>query len=432
MEGEVSPKRIGMLCAATAFFECGASSSSSSSAGDWDNYQHDPYHTGRTSASFDPRKLQLAWSLPGGYFKPIVSGNQVFVSRNSVLGSEYASFDLHSGRRIWGGNFADGIPSSAATVCDGLFVTLDYNSMLRTYDAATGQLLHQLKTGNSVTYNQSAPLLVDVPGAGVIDAYVNTPDGFTRYTIDRFTETRRWTTNGGSSGVPTLAGDSIIGGNSTAAIAYRISDGASNLFFRSNVTSGDSATGLFDPSRNRFYSVALIGGGSSEFAAFDYAAPNNVQLLWHVDKRPETQGAAALDPSGELLWVNSDKQLGVYSPDDGSLLRSTPLPLTPGYTPVVQDGYVWTTGNNGKTTYALDLNTLEPVASFDGGCPGGGYYWSSALVFDDGIVISGSRGLDFYVVPEPTTAGLLTVVGIGAMTRLHRHRTRLPASSSPK
>ena len=95
---------------------------------DWPYYQHDPQRTGRSSATVDPNKLQLAWSAPPGYSTPLVVGDTIYATHNQqgVSGGDNATlisaFDLVTGRIKW--TFSDGrfaFPSQAA-VGGGLVV----------------------------------------------------------------------------------------------------------------------------------------------------------------------------------------------------------------------------------------------------------------------------------------------------------------------
>ena len=49
---------------------------------DWQGYQHDAQHTGRSTAAFDPTQLAFSWKAPTGYATPVIVGNQVFATRS--------------------------------------------------------------------------------------------------------------------------------------------------------------------------------------------------------------------------------------------------------------------------------------------------------------------------------------------------------------
>ena len=51
---------------------------------DWPTYQHDPTHTGQSTAAFDPMLLTKVWSAPQGYGNPLVVGNSIYAMRNGA------------------------------------------------------------------------------------------------------------------------------------------------------------------------------------------------------------------------------------------------------------------------------------------------------------------------------------------------------------
>src|SRR5579864_4277422 len=69
-------------------------------ADDWEAYQHDAQHTGRSSATIDPGSLQFAWQAPTGFSVPLVVGDTVYSLQNGQgtgTPTHIASFQLADG-----------------------------------------------------------------------------------------------------------------------------------------------------------------------------------------------------------------------------------------------------------------------------------------------------------------------------------------------
>jgi uncharacterized protein (TIGR03382 family) len=80
-------------------------------------------------------------------------------------------------------------------------------------------------------------------------------------------------------------------------------------------------------------------------------------------------------------------------------------------------------------TLALDMRTLEPVASLPGYNPLGNGVYSAAMIFDNGIVLDHGyeEGFEVFVVPEPAGAAFLVV----AFAALQRRRRKAAAPTPP-
>src|SRR5437899_3113884 len=76
------------------------------SADDWPYYQHDPGHTGRSTAVIDPTSLSLAWSSPAGYLTPLIVGDALYATQYTSQGQlsgliTISSFKLSTGLMNW-------------------------------------------------------------------------------------------------------------------------------------------------------------------------------------------------------------------------------------------------------------------------------------------------------------------------------------------
>jgi len=391
-------------------------------ADDWPTYQHDLQNTGRSTASFDPRALSHSWSSPVGFMSPIVVGGRVFASRDVTAPDwprrEYAAFDLRTGRQLWSQQVK--WLSNAAAVADGMLVTYDNDQHLRAFDAETGALLHDTAYAGIESFI-IPPALVDAPGVGTVEAYFVHPNFVTRFDVARGGSTLAWTDQlSTTGGVPTVAGESIITTGPGAYVAYRRSDGQRNRFYSGPITGGATGTGVYDAQRHRFYAEETHETDYVAITAWDYTDNGHLAFLWKLT------GATppALDVDGNLWFVDDTGVLREYSPDR-QLLRSSTRTFAVGNTLDLQDGYVWV--SDATHTLALDIETLEPVASLPGRNPLGNGVYSVGMIFDDGIVIDrGSEaGFDVYVVPEPA-AGLLSAA-TAAMTLRRRGRGRRAA-----
>src|SRR4051794_15007949 len=72
-------------------------------AAQWQSYQADNQHSGRTDAAVNPLALSYAWSAPQGYSVPLMAGNTVFAMRDGggSVPTSIRSFDLATGAVNW-------------------------------------------------------------------------------------------------------------------------------------------------------------------------------------------------------------------------------------------------------------------------------------------------------------------------------------------
>src|ERR1043166_5266405 len=148
-------------------------------ADDWPYYQHDPSHTGDSSALVDPGSLSLTWSAPSsptGYSTPVIVGNTIYAMQNQGgAGNSHttvSSFDLATGAINWSytGNFV--FPSQPGV--GGGFVTFvapnGITSALYVLDAVTGALRYAVTIPEELL--SVMPTVVQDPNSGNVTAFV--------------------------------------------------------------------------------------------------------------------------------------------------------------------------------------------------------------------------------------------------------------------
>lgn len=113
--------------------------------GDAVAYQIDPAHSGQTASS-DTLPLSKKWSvnLGGPISYPIIAQGRVFVTvanNPSAYGTQLYALDATSGQTIWGPIAISGSYFwSNAAYDNGTLFVLNYDGLLRAFDASTGTL----------------------------------------------------------------------------------------------------------------------------------------------------------------------------------------------------------------------------------------------------------------------------------------------------
>jgi hypothetical protein len=396
----------------------------SAEADDWSNYQHDLQNTGLSTASFNPSQLQASWTSPAGFTAPVVAGNEVIASK-IINGPgwptvEYGAFNLATGQELWTNDVM--WTATDAAFMNGMMVSFDYSSNLRVYNLTTGALLSD--TVIPLGPGGFNPSLVD-DGKGGIQAYLLGYNDLARINISSTgVPTLAWKDNNDQvGGGLTIADGSVIATGPTQFYSFDLNTGASNHFYGGPYNGGSASTNVFDQQNQQFYAVGGYGYDSQALSAWQYTNNGNIKFLWEIPNGPVGFGSAALDPAGDLWFVDQSDLLREYSPA-GELLRSSSMMFAPGDTPVIQNGYIWV--NDASSTYALDINTLDPVETLPGVDASGSAFRSVGVILDDGFILDrggGANGFTVYSVPEPATA--LNAASIALYSLLLRRRKRL-------
>jgi len=172
-------------------------------------YQIDEAHTGYTSAKLRP-PLTRSWAvdLGGSVSYPLIAQSKVFVTVTdlSAHGTALYALDAGSGATAWGPVELGGTyPWSNAAYDHGRVFTVNYDGLLRAFDAPTGSTLWSVQLPNQYAF--SSP-----PTAGGGTVYVGGSGiGGTLYAVDEGNGIVRWTADveNGDNSSPALVGSTV-------------------------------------------------------------------------------------------------------------------------------------------------------------------------------------------------------------------------------
>jgi outer membrane protein assembly factor BamB len=174
----------------------------------WRGPNRDGVADPRLSPSQWPAKLVRKWQaqVGAGHSSPIVAGTRVYTHTRQGEEEVVSSFDLNSGRTVWGDRYSAPYtinpaatahgkgPKSTPALAGGKLYTLGIAGILSCYEAATGRILWRKDTG--AQFKSSSPLygvamspLVD---AGAIIVHVGGHNGGALVSLDSETGRQRW------------------------------------------------------------------------------------------------------------------------------------------------------------------------------------------------------------------------------------------------
>jgi hypothetical protein len=398
----------------------------SSAAESWPTYQHDPARTGRSTASFDPRQLRLAWQSPTdtewGYGNPVIADGAVYAIDYHHSGpgvDRLTAFDLATGTARWTHSFYGTMPGGPA-VGGGMVVFTDdpgIDGYLRVLDAATGALRYDVPNVSG-SGSRKAPLLVR-NDAGEWVAYTASHLVAAGVRLGATSGEKTWSRAGehGTDSAPTLAGDYLILTGPGQGNAYHLGGGEHRFFQVGFGSGGGGNVAAYDATRNQIYQLA-----STELAAWSLDGTGPLEKKWRLDNFGSNIGrSVAIGPDGKV-YTTVPAGLQEIDPDTGTVLRLVPGKFHQGESPIIQDGYVWV---GGRQVHAFDLATLSLAVSL----PASPLetYWYAPVAMDDSHLIveygNGAgidRGFMVYAVPEPM--GVATLLPGAALLLLRRAR----------
>ncbi|HEY7118638.1 MAG TPA: PQQ-binding-like beta-propeller repeat protein [Tepidisphaeraceae bacterium] len=406
---------------------------SSAARGDeWTMYQHDVAHTGRSTASFDPRTITRSWSAPAGYATPLIVGGDVIAMRNQQgVGSDSTSirsFRLSDGAVNWTYTGKYIFPSQPS-YADGLVVYQAEEQgtnaqKLFVLDAATGALKYTVASLSNIA---NAPTLYHNPSTGKLTAYVSNGGNVQAIQLDATSGTVLWTKSGsiGGASIPTVAGSSVVLAGPGQYYSFDINTGASNHFQSGNISGGGGTTVAYDPSRSQFYVMEDYNGATTALTAYHYTSNSTITQVWQKTGAGVDSGASvALGADGKIYSVDNST-LVERDPDTGNILRSLGgQTFANAVTPALTDGYLWAFGQN--DTYVYDLASFTKVKTLPGSRGSLNSSYDAPGSFDDGHflldygTIYNSPGFDVYVAAPEPGMGMLVLAGIVPLLRRRR------------
>jgi hypothetical protein len=407
-------------------------------ADDWPVFQHDLQHTGRSTASFDPRDLTVQWEPQGptATGMPLIIGDHLIARGNSQI----TSYDLNTGSVNWDTT----LPSQSQGhpgVGFGMYVALGSDggfsaNSLYVMNAATGQMKY---TGPSIFTGFANITVAQPAGASNPIAFVQESAGRLRaMSLGPTSAAVLWTALGdyGGSGDPTIVGNSVVVAGPGQYYAYDLLTGAANHFHTSNLSGGGGTTVVHDAARGQFYvctEYAYTGTQNTEgdtLTAYSYTNNSTITELWRKHG-PELAAArsVALGPTGKI-YTQGGGLLTERDPVTGDVLRSVSGDFSIDQTPIVQDGYVWAVTDfaGERRTNAYDLDTFELVRSLEGAPASSVNVFNMVGALDDthfvrlGSAGPGGPGMSVYVIPEPTGLAMAGLALAALAARRRRNR----------
>jgi outer membrane protein assembly factor BamB/N-acetylneuraminic acid mutarotase len=174
-------------------------------------YQVNPAHDGSQQAAALPSELARKWAVPlgEGISYPLIAGGKVFVTvaNPSGYGTSLYALDGETGSVVWGPVDLEGTSwSSGIAYDDGRVFALNFNGVVRAFEAATGQLLWQetMRLQHSFTSPPTASRgIVYVGGSG---------SGGTLFALDAATGRELWAQDVtyGDHSSPALSEDGVF------------------------------------------------------------------------------------------------------------------------------------------------------------------------------------------------------------------------------
>jgi hypothetical protein len=383
-----------------------------SNADDWTTYQHDNAHTGRSSANFDPTLLKKAWGSTGLRFQhPIVAGDAIYDVRGNghiVNPTTVTSYNF-SGTKKWTFDYDINVTVTDPTYAEGqLFFIGRVSSStykLVVLDAATGTQKYTVALPPNFVGH--LPPVIARNSANQLVAYVTEGSDIAALNLGQNSGSNMWTNSGsiGTSGFPTLVGNSVIMAGPNQYWAFDQLTGAANHFFTGSSSGGGGSTVAFDSSRSQFY----VRDQSNGFlTAYSYHGNSDIAQLWRIPGFFSGGGSVAIGADGQIYAARLSEILSL-DPSDGHLLRSiTGLNLANSNTPVLSSNSLFVFGND--TTEIFDITTFARVASLASGRDDlNTSYCGPGAVFDNGFISyfafnTTSRGFNVYLaIPEPSS-----------------------------
>src|SRR5260221_181805 len=154
-------------------------------------YQINSFHDGAASGSIFAPPLTLKWStnFTGAVSYPLVVDGRIYVTlaSSSGYGTTLHAFQIQGGQSLWSQPISGTYFWSNAAYDDGKVFVLNFDGLLRAFDAVTGTPLWQLQLPGQYAFS-SPPTATD----GVVYAG-GAGSGGTVYAVDQATQTVLWT-----------------------------------------------------------------------------------------------------------------------------------------------------------------------------------------------------------------------------------------------
>ena len=402
-------------------------------ADDWPYYQHDPWHTGDSSAVVIPQTLSLVWtapSLPTGYSTPVIVGNTIYAMQNQqgIGGAQttVSSFDLATGAIHW--SYTDHFVFPSQPGVGGGFVTFvgptEFSSSLYVLDAVTGALRYTVPIPEGPT--SVMPTVVQDLVSGNVTAFVADTGHVSAVSLGQAGGSVLWTQGGsfGGDSIPSVVGSSIVLAGPGQYYAFDQATGTENHFW-SGVAGGGGTTVAYDAARQQFYVLEEYNDSTPTLSAYHYTDNAHITLLWQrTGAGVGGGGSVAISPTGNVYSAGQNV-IWELDPATGATLRSIVASLANGVTPALTNNVLWIIGPS--QVFVYDLVTLQLLRAFNGSRGSVVSAYDSPGAFADGYFVLdygtlfGRHGFDVYhgPAPTPTPTGTPTPTPTATPTATH-------------
>lgn len=404
-------------------------------AADWPHYQHDPEHTGRSTAVVDAAKLTLSWTAPQGYATPQIIGDTIYSTKSQGGysgtrddGTQWATyitaFDLQTGAVKWTYSGNHIFPSHAAVggglvvfhgglTSSGSIPTPDAQQLV-VLDAATGAFRYKVSLPSEPAQPEemhAMPLLVPTSPNGTVTAYCAGYGALWSVLLGPTSGSVLWRrqpegTHLGGYTIPTLVEDAVVVNGLNGLFAFdRIS--GTPLVIQGG--GGGAMTAVYDAARRHIYAPGIRG-----LSAFRYVSNAQIEFLWHRPGGGEDgigNGSIAIGPNGNVYVPSSGFHFFELDPDTGATVRSVPGNVAGSLAPSITSGLLWTPNTDGSTrVYDLDTLTLVhtlPGYNNSGRHPGAGSFTDGHFLMARGDTVF-ANGFAVYANPAAQAMNIST------------------------
>ncbi len=328
-------------------------------------YQINPAHTGSvTTANLTP-PLAKQWSidLGGSISYPLIAGGKVFVTTatsGGSYGTNLYALDAATGRIAWGPVSLPGTYYFSAAAYDaGKLFVVNYDGLMRSFDAATGTPGWSVQLPGQYSFS-SAPTAVGgvvyVGGAG---------SGGTLYAVSETNGAINWTASveNGDDSSPVVTDDGVyVSYAGPQTYKFDLSGGLI-WHYDSGIEGGGGKTAVFyngllyARDAGVFVFDGMTGAEVGHTGSYNYKAPAfDAGREFTVDANGNVQGTDI--SSGNILWT--------FSNGSPNSVVTAPLVVN-GFVYVGTSGGSY--GAGGGTLFALNPSTGAQVWSDNVGAP---------------------------------------------------------------
>lgn len=335
------------------------------------------YFTTLGLMAVDARTGADVWkqSLPEPFFvfkwgagmSPVLHGEKVIFCQDDDLSPSLRAFDRHTGKPLWTDDRLDQAVNYSHPVINTVDgkdeLVVAGTGMLLGYDPETGErtwkartLLRNIKTTPVV---QDGVVYVSVQSSGIANQWIVAIDQATTGNRDGQVDRAEIQAYVGEKPIPSKFLDRAFARGDLNKDGFLKGEELDVAFMDPENFAGKRHTELGESAAEQFI-VAVRGGGRGDVTA--------TQVLWRHPTKHTDHVVSPLLSQGRLLLMKSGGIMTTFQSSDGAPLGG---PKRKGgatnyfASPVVGDGKVYLTGENGKVTVLRDTPDYEQLAVSD-------------------------------------------------------------------